>query len=116
MIEQIDKLWGWEEILVSNDLYTLKRLVLNKGFRCSLHYHQIKDETFYIEKGHVIIQIKVQDTLKEEYKEAGDIIRIKPCVAHRFWTLDEQSSILEVSTKDIEEDSYRLIPSEKYEY
>ena len=42
MIIKIDKPWGFEEILETNDNYTVKRLTMYNGHKCSLQYHNEK--------------------------------------------------------------------------
>ena len=54
--KEVQKVWGSEEWIV-NRAYCGKKLILNKGFRCSMHYHKNKDETFYILKGKVLMEI-----------------------------------------------------------
>ncbi len=96
------KIWGSEEWLVNTDKYCGKFLNLEKGYRCSLHYHKNKDETFYILKGRVLMEVN------GDYKimKPNDSVRIFPNIKHRFTGL-ENSQILEVSTHHEESDSYR---------
>jgi len=56
-MKTVDKDWGRELWIVNNDKYCGKILELNKGYRCSIHYHKIKDETFYILEGRVLMEI-----------------------------------------------------------
>lgn len=42
-----------------------KILTLKKGFRCSLHTHKIKDETFYILDGEVLMEVFERRNLEE---------------------------------------------------
>ena len=102
------KVWGNERWLVNTIDYCGKILTLNKGYRCSIHYHKNKDETFYILSGIVLIEIKG----KERVMKKGDVQRILPLTDHRFTGL-EKSVILEVSTHHDEKDSYRKTQSEK---
>jgi D-lyxose ketol-isomerase len=90
-IPRIPKVWG-EEHWIVNRQYCGKKLVLRKGFRCSLHFHKQKDEVFYVISGRVLL-------------EHGD--GIAPGVVHRFWGL-EDAEIIEFSTHHEDEDSYRI--------
>ncbi len=54
-IKIVTKEWGEERWIVNRD-YCGKLLILKKGFRCSLHYHKNKDETFYVNKGKVLME------------------------------------------------------------
>jgi mannose-6-phosphate isomerase-like protein (cupin superfamily) len=98
-----EKVWGSERWLCNTELYCSKILYLNKGYRCSYHYHKKKDEVFHILKGYVFMVVNGSMIAME----VGDTIRIKPGDIHSFTGL-EDAEILEVSTKHMEDDSYRV--------
>jgi ADP-L-glycero-D-manno-heptose 6-epimerase len=100
-LKQVSKIWGKEEWIVNRD-YCGKKLTLNKGFRCSMHYHKNKDETFYILKGKVLMETDKETKIMAE----EDSILIEPNTKHRFTGL-ENSEIMEFSTHHEDEDSYR---------
>jgi len=104
----VDKVWGSEVWLVNNDMYCGKILSLNKDAHCSLHYHKIKEETFFILEGKVLMEVG-KDT---RTMVCGDSVHIKPRTNHRFTGLVD-SKILEISTQHFEDDSYRLEVSGK---
>lgn len=108
--ERHEKEWGHEEWIVNLEGagYCSKKLVLNEGYQCSLHYHKEKDEVFYINKGYVLIIIDD----KEYLMRPGARIRIEPETRHRFIGLTD-AEIFEISTYHKEEDSYREEPSGK---
>ena len=111
----VKKLWGYENIIVNNELYCGKILHIEKGMSGSFHYHKIKDETFYILKGSVRINYSETDKYFEnsiELKE-GDSFYIFPGLRHQIIGLEE-SDIVEFSTKDYDTDSYRVISSEHF--
>jgi len=99
--KEVKKEWGKEIWIVNRD-YCGKKLILNKGFRCSMHYHKNKDETFYILNGKVLLEIGMQKNIMLP----GDSILIKPGQKHRFTGL-EYSEIMEFSTHHEDSDSYR---------
>ena len=101
----VKKLWGHEEWIVNRD-YCGKKLVLKKGLRCSVHHHKNKDETFYIIKGKVLIELDKE----KKVMLPGDSILIEPGTKHRFTGL-EDSEIIEFSTHHEDSDSYRDEPS-----
>ena len=114
MIEIVPKVWGEERHIVNNSLYCGKILVLNKGWRCSLHYHKIKTETFYILKGLVKLELRMGFDLPMEGEAIdsyilmpGDSVDIQPEALHRFTGL-EDSEIIEFSTHHEDSDSFRL--------
>lgn len=45
----VPKGWGFEKWIVNNEKYCGKILFFVKGKKCSYHYHEIKDETFYVQ-------------------------------------------------------------------
>jgi quercetin dioxygenase-like cupin family protein len=98
---EVKKEWG-KEIWIVNRNYCGKRLILNKGFRCSMHYHKNKDETFYILAGKVLMETEN----KKQIMLPGHSIIITPNKKHRFTGL-EDSEIIEFSTHHEESDSYR---------
>ena len=100
--ERHSKVWGYEDWIVNTPDYCGKRLFLKEGFRCSLHYHRVKDEAFYVEEGSVLLEIG-PETL---YLSPGDAVRIPPRTLHRFSGLAD-SVIFEFSTHHDERDSYR---------
>lgn len=109
MIKYVKKLWGTEEWLVNNQTYCAKFLNLKSGYQCSLHYHILKDETFYILDG--IIEIEYgygEREMKVGMLKAGEQIRICPLLLHRFKAVTNTAKILEVSTHHDDEDSYRI--------
>lgn len=92
-ISKVDKPWGQELILAANELYSGKILMVNKGCRTSLQYHEDKDETFYLYSGKITVEIDG----KEISPTRNESIRIRPQVVHRISAI-ETSIILEVST------------------
>lgn len=99
--QEVKKEWG-KEIWIVNRNYCGKKLILNKGFRCSMHYHKNKDETFYILSGKVLIETEN----KKQIMLPGHSILITPNTKHRFTGL-EDSEIIEFSTHHDDSDSYR---------
>ena len=97
----VEKVWGSEEWIV-NRQYCGKFLNLKKGTRCSMHYHKNKDETFFILKGKVLMEIDD----KTRIMNPGDSQLIEPNQKHRFTGLKD-SKILEISTHHEDNDSYR---------
>jgi mannose-6-phosphate isomerase-like protein (cupin superfamily) len=104
-LKQVDKTWGYEVWLENNELYCGKILHCFKDKWSSqgkYHYHKIKDETFYVLKGKVILDINGW----HHYLNKGDKIRIQPNTKHRFISKVKESEILEISTHHEDSDSY----------
>lgn len=109
--------WGAELWLVNKSEYCGKILYFEKGKKCSLHVHKIKDETFYLLDGAVLITLYDNE---EEYKKGnkieiklrpGQTIHLWPGRLHRILAL-EKSVIIEISTQHFEEDSIRIEPGD----
>lgn len=107
----VSKLWGWEEWIVNTPDYCGKQICIHPGFQSSLHYHLIKDETFYVIKGSVILELG-DEILR---LNIGDAVRIKPEVPHRFRVHGNVGSaiFIEFSTHHDDNDVVRLEPSRR---
>jgi mannose-6-phosphate isomerase-like protein (cupin superfamily) len=112
--ERHPKGWGEELWIANSPLYCGKKLILKKDKKCSVHYHKLKDETFYVQSG--VVQLDIYPDgypgkIKRNILEAGDSLHIPPGLPHQFYGL-EDSEIFEFSTEHREEDSYRLAPGD----
>ena len=92
----IDKPWGNEEVLEINEKYVVKRLTMRRGHRCSLQYHNKKQETIYVLCG----KLKIEIGGKERVFEQGESITIFPKMLHRMSAV-EDSIYLEMSTPEM---------------
>src|SRR5262249_27199605 len=54
----VPKSWGRELWIVNNELYCGKILEIHQGSRCSLHFHKLKTETFYLHSGRLRVRVK----------------------------------------------------------
>lgn len=106
-IKVVPKVWGEERWIVNRD-YCGKLLILKKGFRCSIHYHKAKDETFYVNKGRVLLELDGNKVIMKP----GQAQLVKPSQKHRFTGL-EDSEIIEFSSHHDDSDSFRDEPSGK---
>lgn len=109
-IKMVDKIWGSEIWFANSNLYCGKILNLKQGYRCSMHCHKEKDETFYILDGRVHMIINDEERIMEK----GDTVKLKPNDYHSFGGI-LPSVILEVSTQHFDEDSYRKTNSGKWD-
>ena len=100
-MKRVKKVWG-EELWIVNREYCGKILKLKKGSSCSYHYHKLKHETFYINKGRILLEMDNNKTIME----VGDSIIVEQNTKHRFTGL-EDSEIIEFSTHHEDSDSYR---------
>jgi len=88
-------------ITVVNRDYAKKLLVQLKGQRHPLHLHKLKEETFVVLKGDLVIELDgVERTLRP-----GDQLTVPPGVWHSFYT-DTGCVFEEISTTAHPNDSY----------
>ena len=105
----VPKGWGDEIIIENNEMYCGKLLRFHKGCKFSMHYHMVKDETWYVEKGEFIY--RWIDTEKADVKTVRlypkDIVRQRSGQTHQLEALTD-GVIFEVSTHHEDLDSYRV--------
>ena len=109
--KRVEKKWGYELWIHNDTDYCGKLLVFSKsGNKFSMHYHMIKDETWYVQKG--AFQFDWIDTENGErcytQIQEGDVIEIKKGLPHQLIALTEEAIVFEVSTQHFDEDSYRI--------
>ncbi len=105
-----EKGWGHERWIVNNEKYCGKILHFKKGKKCSWHYHKLKDETFYLQSGKLLVQLSDGDDIalaQSVELESGDSLHIYPGLRHRMTAL-QPSDLFEFSTQHFDSDSYRI--------
>jgi mannose-6-phosphate isomerase-like protein (cupin superfamily) len=105
----IPKGWGEELIIENNEKYCGKLLVFKEKCKFSMHYHLIKDETWYVQSGNFIyrwIDTETAEIIELDLKP-GDIVRQRPGQPHQLESLNG-GIIFEVSTTHSDSDSYRV--------
>ena len=114
-VEIAKKEWGSEYVLPSNG-YTTKIMEIKPGFKCSLHFHRNKNETFILVQGQLHIEFYKPDSTKHTHlltKPLSSLI-LPQCTPHTFSVPKDQegpSIFLESSTEDDRNDNYRLTKS-----
>ena len=103
--------WGYEKWIVNKPEYCGKLLFIEKDKKVSWHYHILKDETFYIQSGSIVLLYSEEDDIESANKTVlnkGDSFHIPRKLRHRMIAL-EDTELFEFSTQHFETDSYRLI-------
>ncbi len=98
-MKRIDKPWGYEEIIETNEDYTVKRIKMNEGCQCSYQYHEKKLETIIVLAGELII---TSEKGKKKYLP-GESITIIPFEKHRMASKNGDAIYLECSTSELED-------------
>jgi quercetin dioxygenase-like cupin family protein len=93
----VDKPWGYEHIWAKTDKYVGKLIHINPNSRLSLQYHNEKQETIYVLKGNLSLDLEDSSMLLLP----GDTYHIPPGLVHRFGALDEEVELMEVSTTEL---------------
>lgn len=103
----VKKDWGFEGHIVNNDKYCLKFLIFWEGCQFSYHAHNEKSELFLCLQGKFVCKLGKNGIEENLLMKRGDKIQIEPGILHQL-TAMRNSIILEVSTRDYKEDSYRI--------
>lgn len=109
----VPKGWGREVWLANNELYCGRILEILKGKRCSLHFHKLKTESFFLRAGRLRVSIKesaAAEVLEEFELRAGECLDIPRGLVHQMEAL-EDSELFEFSTQHFDSDSNRLPPA-----
>ena len=85
--KHVPKGWGYEKWIVNNDKYCGKLLFFEPGKKCSWHYHQLKEETFYIHSGKIQLVYGYEDDFTD-----ADTVILKPGDKFVVWGRNEFSS------------------------
>jgi mannose-6-phosphate isomerase-like protein (cupin superfamily) len=112
----VPKGWGSEFIWATNDKYCAKFLNFETGSKFSMHFHAVKDETWYVQSGKFVVRYIDTTTSKcyEEDLQDGNVWHNKPLSPHQLICI-EAGTIIEVSTADSVEDNYRISPGDSQE-
>lgn len=108
---KVEKTWGYELWVHNDSQYCGKLLVFtNEGSKFSMHYHMIKNETWYIQKGAFEFHwIDTETaTLHNDILNVGDVVYIERGKPHQLIALEPESIVFEVSTEHFDSDSYRI--------
>lgn len=109
--KKVDKPWGYELWIHNDEDYCGKLLVFTKqGNNFSMHYHLKKKETWYVQSGGFDfhwLDVENGKRMRKIIKE-GDSVLIERGLPHQLIALENNSTIVEVSTEHFDEDSYRI--------
>jgi quercetin dioxygenase-like cupin family protein len=106
----VPKGWGFEKWIVNNEKYCGKLLYFIKDRKCSWHYHKIKEETFYVQSGRLLLYYGWAEEIDLAHKillRKGDHFHIPVGLKHQMQALQD-TELFEFSTQHFDEDSYRL--------
>lgn len=102
----VQKPWGYEEIWAETTNYVGKVLVINPGHRLSRQYHNLKEETFRILSGELILEIGQGSEMQVSVLLPGESYHCIPKTIHRMIcdiASPEPVHVLEVSTNHLDD-------------
>jgi quercetin dioxygenase-like cupin family protein len=99
-ITRVEKPWGYELHWAKTDRYVGKIIHVNAGHALSLQYHNLKDETIYLQTGKLLFEIEEDGAMQSREMLPGQHAHIVPKTVHRMTAL-EDSDIFEVSTPEL---------------
>lgn len=115
LIEQIvGKAWGKEYIIINDKEKDkcFKLMLIMPDKMGSLHFHQVKSESFkvlrgtlYVDKQAYVFSKTFANGIKVGVNDPPVVIRSQ--ILHRFYTIDDPVLVLEESTFHCDEDTYR---------
>ena len=114
-IQRVEKPWGYELIWAKTETYVGKILHIKAGHQLSLQYHQIKEETIFVQSGKMKFIFENENgKLEEVLLSAGEAHHIPRGRKHRMIGV-EDCNVFEVSTPHLDdvvrlEDSYGRLP------
>jgi quercetin dioxygenase-like cupin family protein len=106
-MKKVEKGWGYELWIHNDEKYCGKLLFFNAGKKCSLHFHKLKHETFYLQSGKLKCTFIDGDAIEHVILSPGDVKEIYPGLIHQMEAV-EDTIMFEFSTQHFDEDSYRI--------
>lgn len=75
IIKFVPKSWGYEKWIANSKLYCMKHLHVVRKRKSSVHFHKLKDETFYVNSGIVLLDYLPPKLWKyDEAKSLSDYV------------------------------------------
>jgi len=99
------KPWGREELTVCTEKYVMKKLFIKAGHRLSKQFHTTRDETIYVHKGTLMLDLSKEPGESNIVKlQEGRTWRILPKTIHRFIAPATQDvELFEISTPELDD-------------
>jgi mannose-6-phosphate isomerase-like protein (cupin superfamily) len=101
-MRRVEKPWGYEIIWAETGRYVGKVLHIHAGQKLSRQYHNLKDETFLVQKGRMDLEVGAGDDMKVLHMEEGQSFHCTPKTIHRMVAVTDVD-VLEVSTPELDD-------------
>ena len=98
-VKRVEKPWGHELWWAQTKAYVGKLIVVDKGHRLSLQYHDRKRETLFVLRGTLLLEHRG----KKRRLTPGRAFDIEPKDVHRFSAPFGRVTLLEASTPQVKD-------------
>ncbi len=102
-VRRVEKPWGHELIFAHTDRYVGKLLHIEPHQALSLQYHEAKDETFFVARGEIELQVEEDGQLRSMPLREGESYHVVPPTRHRMIAGERGCDLFEVSTPELDD-------------
>ncbi|MDQ1347022.1 MAG: mannose-6-phosphate isomerase [Acidobacteriota bacterium] len=102
-VRRVEKPWGYELIFAHTEKYVGKLLHIEPGEALSLQFHHRKDETFFVARGGIELQVEENGILQPQRLEEGESYHVTPGTRHRMVAGAAGCDLFEVSTAELDD-------------
>ncbi len=99
-MRRVDKPWGHEIIWAETAKYVGKLLHIKAGQKLSRQYHEVKEETLFVQNGTMILEVGPADAIETRRMGPGDVFHVLPGTIHRMIG-ESDVDVMEVSTPEL---------------
>ncbi len=94
----IGKVWGRTSLLLKTPFVEIHHIIVIPNAHCSLHLHTVKNNSFYVCNGTLIIEVHKNnyDLIDRTVLGKGDFTNVPPGEYHRFMTGEDGAEVLEI--------------------
>jgi len=101
-MRRVDKPWGHEIVWAETPRYVGKVLHIKAGEKLSRQYHQVKDETLFVQTGTMLLEIGPASAIVPRRMGPGDVFHVVPGTIHRM-IAETDVDVFEVSTPELDD-------------
>lgn len=100
----VKKPWGYERIFAHTERYVGKLLHIDHGHRLSRQHHNVKDETIFVLRGRLILEVGLGEGMERLEVPEGKAFRLPAGTVHRFAApQDCDCDLIEASTPELDD-------------
>ncbi len=102
-VRRVEKPWGYELIFAHTESYVGKLLHIEPGAALSLQFHHRKDETFFVARGGIDLQVEEDGRMVQQGLAEGESYHVTPGTKHRMVAGASGCELFEVSTSELDD-------------